>query len=261
LSVGFWKQQLVEAWLETATAWSNWRYRALAVGIIALTLAAMACDLATGLLVYTGKMSEATAAWFRLSRDWSIWEMAGYCLWQASAVFAFLLARRIASPLHYAMAGLFQFLVAEDALQFHERAGVAIGAVLFPAMETVEAHGVSDIKDNDYGELVYAAIVLGVIGICFYACLRRATARHIASAAILCAPLALVIGAAVGIDFVQQFIPLEQKLLRGGVATLENGIELLGTGLAFLAACGQWLAVKPDAGSAPFNSETPSSFP
>ncbi len=234
------KQHFIVAWSDVQPGIQSLWFRSFAVGLILVTIAAMVCDMATGLLVNSGKMSEQTASWFRLSQDWSVWETIGYGYWQAAAVLTFIVARRIASPVHYFLAGLFQFLVADDALQFHERAGEAFGALLFAGAAEATSPSITDVAANDYGELVYAAIVVTIMLTGLVLCARNSTGHQAAMGVMLAMPLALVAAGAVGIDFLQQFIPVGQRVLRGGVATLENGIELLGASLVLLAASLQW---------------------
>lgn len=223
----------VSIWREVVPVLRTRGFRLLAGLVVAVVALSAVSDVIAGLLRYNGTISEATSNWFRVSKDWSVWETIGYGFFQSAAVLTYLTARKLGSSIHRFLAALFQFLVFDDALQFHERFGYQFGNRFLHDVTLVEPHAA--------GEVVYAIIAFSIIFFFLFRSYRASTERQRALGLMLVVPLAIVAGGAIGVDFIYQLVP-KNELIRGAVATLENCTELFGTGLAMLAAAVQWMA-------------------
>ncbi len=223
-------QQIKLAWVELFSGLRTLRWLAVTVVLIAVFF--MVAEAVAGILELKQSISPETAAWFRLSKDWSLGEMVGYAELLAAAVFLFLTAQALHSKLHYYVSGLTTFLGLDDALQLHERAGEKIGSQYFQSTANLRA--------QDYGELTYFSFVI-VIALAFLIWSSLvSTKRQRAQSFFLVIPLAFIAMSSTGLDLLHALIPKDNRLLGGAVAIVEDGSELLGFGLLLLVSVAQW---------------------
>jgi hypothetical protein len=199
---------------------------------VGVTLLAVFGEMMAGYLELKNVISHESAAQFRVSKDWSFGEMFGYVFLQTSVVWIFKTGRQIASMGHLYIAGLIQFMLFDDALQFHERAGVLLGGRFFARALSV--------RPQDFGELMYAAIVtlIALSGLIWT--YRKTTVTERVLGFFLVVPIFMILFFAIGVDFIHALIPNSKRMLGGAVATIEDGSELGCYGLLLLMAAAQW---------------------
>ena len=218
------------AWRELASSLRTLRW--LALTVILIFLIAVAAEAVAGLLELRETISPETAAWFRVSKDWSLFEIIGYAELLAAAVFLFLTAQILQSKLHYYLSALTTFLVLDDSLQLHERAGEKIGSQFFQATAALRA--------QDLGELSYFIVVILVALALLVWSIRVSTNHQRAQCFFLLLPLAFIAMSSTGLDLLHALVPKDNRLLGGAVAIVEDGSELLGFGILLLVAVAQW---------------------
>lgn len=217
-------------WRELLSSLRTLRWLGLTVFLIAVL--AVAAEAVAGLLELRESISPETAAWFRVSKDWSLFEMVGYVELLAAAVFLFLTAQALQSKLHYYFGALTTFLVLDDALQLHERAGEAIGGQYF--------HAVAGLRPQDLGELAYFACIILIALVFLVWSFMASTKPQRALCLFLLLPMAFIAFSSTGLDFLHALVPEDNRLLGGVVAIVEDGSEILGFGILLLVAVAQW---------------------
>ena len=218
------------AWRELLSSLRTLRWLGLTVFLIAVL--AVAAEAVAGLLELRETISPETAAWFRVSKDWSIGEMAGYIELLAAAVFLFLTAQALQSKLHYYFSALTAFLVLDDALQLHERVGEIIGDQFF--------HAVAGLRPQDLGELTYFACIILIALAMLVWSFMASTKPQRAQCLFLVLPMAFIAFSSTGLDLLHALVPEDNRLLGGVVAIVEDGSEILGFGILLLVAVAQW---------------------
>jgi hypothetical protein len=223
-------------WRDLFGTFGQSRLRWIAWTVAMATMFAVVGEVIAGVMELKGQISPNTASWFRVSKDWSLGEIAGYFELQIAAIFLFLAGWHLHSPLHLSFAAITEYLLIDDALELHERAGKVIGPRYFEGAERV--------RPQDYGELAYLIFVILTALLLLFFAYRVATLTQRRWCLLLVAPFVFIALASVGLDLVHALIPQDQRLLGGAVAVLEDGSELLGFGLLLLVAAAQWRSVR-----------------
>jgi hypothetical protein len=228
--------EVQSTWRKLFGTFGQSRLRWIAWAVVSVTILAVVGEVIAGMLELKGQISPETASWFRVSKDGSFGEIAGYFELQIAAIFLLLSGWYVYSPLHLSFAVLTEYLLLDDALELHERAGEVIGARYF---ETAER-----LRPQDYGELAYFAFVILAALLVLAASYRVATLTQRMWCFLLVVPFVFIALASVGLDLVHALMPPDQRLLSGAVGVVEDGSELLGFGLLLLIAAAQWRSVQ-----------------
>ncbi len=204
-----------------------------AVFSVALVALIVALDVGAGLAKYHGLISDSTTQILRLSNDGSIGEMAGHILLQTATLLTGYVAIRLGSMLHGCVAAILQFLVVDDVLQFHERAGPYVGARFFPNSTIAEPHVMGELGIG----LILGVGALALIAMAY----RRSSVWQGVLCLLVVAPVMLIGVFGVGVDFLHAVLPQDNKFWSGIAALLEDGGELFSMALAMLGALAGYL--------------------
>ena len=208
-----------------------------AAGFLAiLCVLAFMGELISGYAEYKDYITPETSSWFRISKDRSLGEYAGYILQELCIAFVLLAGIRLASPIHYVLAGFMQFICLDDAFQFHEQLGEILGARYFMDGNVLRA--------QDLGELTYFIIVMAIGGLALLVALLKSTRVQTSLFLMLLMPFVLAAGCAVGLDLLHASVPKSMRLLGGVVAAFEDTGELVAFSSFLLLATSQWMIIQ-----------------
>jgi hypothetical protein len=210
-------------WRTGADTSVTWRSLLPLISLVAL----IGCDLlfvAADVLYRSGLLQDAR---FDVTRERGFGEMFQYLKFAAAGSALFLRYKRARSVAAGILGFLFFYLLTDDALGLHERAGVSIGARL-------ELSPLGALRPADFGEVIYfatiAVLVLGALS--FLLWLGAAGDRRMIFT--LEAGLAMLAVPAVGVDLVQSAV--REPRLHMMLGILEDGGEMIAASALLAAA-------------------------
>lgn len=144
-------------------------------------------------------------------------------LW--AALLLALLALRTRQPVYLLWSALFLYLLADDALRFHEQAGLWIAA----RFELGDAFG---LRADDLGELGFLGGLAGIIALAFITTSSRSSPDAAEASKTFLALLGLIAFFAVAVDMLHSLLR-DTGLLGSFIGMIEDGGEMLAVSLAF----------------------------
>lgn len=225
---------------------SLWRMRWLIMALLAIDLALLATFLRWAYVAHHGIRDSVFHGDLRFSTvDGSVLESWGYAKQLVALLFLAWTAAARRSRLLAAVALLATAILLDDALQLHERLGLALRAGAQPWIASPAAAQFA-------GKLLVSGLPALIVVICYLA--SRPGEKPLAH--LLLAPLVLLAGFSVGVDFLHDL-----RLWRGGEtlsSLIEDGGELLSMSALLVAALlGAALTRAPPPGAPAGNTVRP----
>lgn len=191
-----------------------------------LLLLLLAGDVALmGLHVYNHFAAGEKNLMLAITVDASYGEAYQYLKELWAALLLVVLAWSTRQAVYLLWAALFVYLLADDALRFHELAGIGLAAQL----------GLGDafgLRADDLGELIFLGGVAGLIALGFLVGYPRSSADAKEASKTFVALLGLIAFFAVAVDMLHSLLR-DTGLLGSFVGMLEDGGEMLAVSLAF----------------------------
>lgn len=229
-------------WKNLSLAWPDLRqsllqpeFRAVAKITLAVFVAVIIIDVIAGMLKFKELLPAETIWFYRISEQGSLGEFTGYIAIQMAVIFIVHIAVRLQSSLHMLIAGLLQYLMWDDMFMLHENTGSMIASHFFKGHYLFTGQAL--------GELSFGLLFCSVVVAIFIRATRSSTPYLFSLCALLFAPLCLLAGCAVGVDFFHSMVPRNAKYLDGIVALIEDGGELFAMFSLVLVAMAQWMAL------------------
>ena len=239
VQIGTWFRAVIQAntsaWPDVRPAIKTPEFRWLAlIGMMLLPLL-LGVDVLAGLLKQFQIFPADQLLVFRLAEQNSVAEFVGFETLQMAAIFCLLIAWRLQSSLHFALATVLEYLILDDMYGLHELAGFNLSLLLTGTT--------SPNFTESIGELAYGLVACTIIGLLFWSYYRRSAVQLRSLFGMLLVPFVLLGICAVGVDFIHAIVPRSEKYLSAMLVLIEDGGELLAIYLLMLVAAAQWLAL------------------
>jgi hypothetical protein len=195
---------------------------------------------ALGIGRYLNYLQPDDARWLDIAQDYSWGEITGYVEIWAAIVLMVIAYRHNRNMIVAFCTGLVTYIVLDDMLMIHDQLRVVLGNIFFQG-DTPEAR-------QDLGELVFAClIIIPGLAIMAYSFCKSSLAEFIEALPMLVS-IGLFTFFSVFLDQIKQLLEWEEAIndhVKGSLAIIEDGGELMSQGLMLLAAYLLYRMVQP----------------
>jgi general stress protein CsbA len=204
------------------------RYRLAVAGSVAVSLVLIGASFLWEALHSFGVLERDLPLWFNLQADRAIPEVWGYLLTAAAAALLVGCWQRSGNALYVALALVYLFVVADDALSYHERFGdVLVDLLSLPALP--------GLRDDDTGELLAWALAGIPLGLLVFLTFRSSPMLQLEAAGIFLLPFAALAFFGGAMDMLHVLFGKSGRLATA-IGYVEDGGELLSMNAAFALA-------------------------